>query len=799
MHEIQCCCTLGGTMHQSGLSSAKDKVHAHSTSANSRTLASIQAGIEDLVQKLVGRRPTGLADSLADLGLDSIGRLSLASQIETIFAVSLPSTLLQNATSLADVAALVLQQTSIATDRPLPTRYVALREWTVPAPVFCIGGAGGSVGYLGQLDAALGSGRPFVALQAPGIDRDDAPLGSIEELATWYLRTLRALQPVGPYLLAGHSFGGVVAYEMAQQLTACGEIVAALLLIDTPWVEYNGPASCPESDLIRYELETLRKRLGEPTMNWPAIGVVRLAAVYQTNIRALERYEPKHYGGPVTVFRAQDGFPPDAMHPARHLHLTFDTSLPGWNTVCPDLRVIEVPGDHFTVVLEPNVQVLARSMHHVLEIQATFKIALDRLRPIHRPAPSDRAFESKPNPVLRVYHPDFIRDPYPFLHQLRALNPVHYDQSSGWWLTRYDDVVSALKDRRLSADPAKLAAINSHSGTPTWCAHQQMQPLAKVYNSFMLFQDPPRHELLRRLFMPALAVNRWESYIDTLVNELLDAIRNRPVADLVQDFAQPLTVRVASAVLGLPSEDADQLLAWGRDLALGLDLAVTPEEMQRVNRSAEAWLDYLQQTMTSWHNDRSAAPEWLTTVLDPDELAAAYAMVFMAAFETTLSMVGNSALALSAHPTQLEHLRKTPALVDNAVEELLRFDGAIRCGLRCATEDFEIGERPIAQGDLVLLMFCAANRDPARFPHPDRLDFTRPNARHHVAFSHGLHYCLGAQLARLELRSVVRALSQRPYSVVSTSDGPAWRHSAVFRTLTQLSVAWHKSSASAAE
>lgn len=403
---------------------------------------------------------------------------------------------------------------------------------------------------------------------------------------------------------------------------------------------------------------------------------------------------------------------------------------------------------------------------------------------------------------IHTYHPDFVADPYPLLRLIRSRAPVCCDQASIWWISRYADVSACLRDRRFSADPARLGAAGVRQGGASWFGHQQLQPLARFYDNFMLFNDAPRHTRLRRLFAPAFgpdAVRRWEARIEVLVEELLDSLLERREPDLLRDFAEPLTIRVAAELFGFPREDTGQLLPWGRDLAAGLDLAASHGDAGQINRSAAAFSDYLQRQARGWSDGSSrpppgAAPSildgaaMLEAGLGLEDLVAAYAMVFMAAFETTISMVGNATLALLTHPDQLDLLRRCPELAANAVEELLRFDGAVRGGVRCTLEEVEIGGQRIPPGEKVWLSFLAANRDPEMFAAPDRLQLQRANAKQHVAFAHGPHYCLGAYLARLELQCALRGLVRRRFALASEPTDLRWRRSSVFRTLERLPI-----------
>lgn len=403
---------------------------------------------------------------------------------------------------------------------------------------------------------------------------------------------------------------------------------------------------------------------------------------------------------------------------------------------------------------------------------------------------------------IHTYHPDFVADPYPLLRLIRFRAPVCRDQASIWWISRYADVSACLRDRRFSADPARLGAAGVRQGGASWFGHQQLQPLARFYDNFMLFNDAPRHTRLRRLFAPAFgpdAVRRWEARIEVLVEELLDSLLERREPDLLRDFAEPLTIRVAAELFGFPREDTGQLLPWGRDLAAGLDLAASHGDAGQINRSAAAFSDYLQRQARGWSDGSSRPPSgaapsildgaaMLEAGLGLEDLVAAYAMVFMAAFETTISMVGNATLALLTHPDQLDLLRRCPELAANAVEELLRFDGAVRGGVRCTLEEVEIGGQRIPPGEKVWLSFLAANRDPEMFAAPDRLQLQRANAKQHVAFAHGPHYCLGAYLARLELQCALRGLVRRRFALASEPTDLRWRRSSVFRTLERLPI-----------
>jgi acyl-CoA synthetase (AMP-forming)/AMP-acid ligase II/cytochrome P450/thioesterase domain-containing protein/acyl carrier protein len=751
-------------------------------------------------------------ENLDEAGLDSLATMELASQIDRRFGLTLPAAALLGSTTIAELAELVEQtergEQTFAAARQA-THIMAKRGWALPAPLFCIGGAGGAVAYLSHLDAALEASRPLIGFQAPGLDGSEPPLGSIEELALHYIEDIKAIQPHGPYALIGHSFGGLVAYEITRQLSERGETVAPLMLIDTTLLEYGGAHEETDEVMARYELGVMDRHFSEPSAGVTGNraetsgAAAHVLSVYQTNYAAMERYQPLPYGGPVTLFRAREGLPKQAMHPARRTKLHFGTRALGWNRLCPALDIVDAEGDHFSLVMPPHAPSLAGKIDAALAAHPPMRVGLERLRAARHLRSARRIFETTADgPIIDAYHPGFISNPYPYLRQVQEHAPIHRDARSQWWVTRYADVSSGLRDRRFSADPGKLAAAIDSTGTASWYEHQQMSPLARVYANFMPFTDPPRHHQLRQLFAPTftpVGAQQWRSYIEELVDELIAEMREKRDPDIVRDLAQPLTVRVAAELLGFPPEDVAFLVPWGRDLAFGFDAIVSDEDARRVNRSAEGFMRYLRDQAARWRTSSTAPRKGgarvkgaaiLDSGLDPEDLLAAYAMVFMAAFETTISMVGNATLALWRNPDQRERLRQQPELAENAVDELLRYDGAVRCALRCTLDDVDIGGLTIPRGERVLFILSAANRDRRMFPAPDRLDIGRPNARQHVAFSHGVHYCLGAPLAKLELQCAMRALVQQDFALAPAPDGFEWRRSAVFRTLNSLRIAW---------
>jgi len=347
------------------------------------------------------------------------------------------------------------------------------------------------------------------------------------------------------------------------------------------------------------------------------------------------------------------------------------------------------------------------------------------------------------------------------------------------------------KEVHIQANSMQPYLLNS------WARRQEDFPLAKISNNFMLFLDTPMHRQLRQVVSPLFepkAIQRWTHYIEKRVGELIADMRRHDDPDVIRDLALPLPVSVISEILGLPHEDESFLQQWAKDLFAALDPLMSNEATQRANKSAEAFLDYLREHVKKKRESpgddeffkRLREAESDGQRMTEDQLVTNYAMIFAAGFETTSGVIGNSVLALLRNPDQLQLLRQRPELAENAAEEFLRYDGNVRGVLRTALEDVEIGGALIRKGDSVVFELAAANRDPAMFPDPDRLDLTRHNAKQQMAFSQGIHYCLGATLARLEIKSAMAALVRHDFTLVP--GGFEWRQSFTFRGLERLRV-----------
>jgi cytochrome P450 len=394
------------------------------------------------------------------------------------------------------------------------------------------------------------------------------------------------------------------------------------------------------------------------------------------------------------------------------------------------------------------------------------------------------------NPLL----PEFRVDPHPFYQQLRTHDPVHWSAFLGFWvLTRYADCVTVLRDaKRFSADPRDITnydVLMQNIG--------ENRPLIQMQRNWMLLLNPPDHTRLRTLvtkaFTPRVAEN-MRPRIQGLVDELLDQVQSAGKMDVIADLAYPLPVIVVAGMLGVPVEDRDKFKAWTRDLARTLDPILSPEILEAGDAATLAFIDYFKALVEKRRKDPQddvlsalIAAEEQGDRLSEDELLATAILLLGAGHETTMNLIGNGLLALFRNPAQLEKLKADPTLIQSAVEEFLRFDGPVQMTARTALEPVEIGGRTIEKGQQAVIVLAAANRDPAQFADPDSLDIARKE-NPHIAFSHGIHYCVGAPLARAEAQIVFETLLRRMPKLRLQTEELEWRETVTLRGLKALPV-----------
>ena len=391
---------------------------------------------------------------------------------------------------------------------------------------------------------------------------------------------------------------------------------------------------------------------------------------------------------------------------------------------------------------------------------------------------------------MDISKPRFKANPYPFYAQLRADEPVFPvklpDGQTAWLITRYDDALSALKDKRLSKD--KLNAGEKQPWMPAF-----FKPLSRN----MLDLDDPDHARLRGLvhkaFTPKMVANMRQS-IESLTEQLLDAIQSRGRMDLVRDYALPLPTAIIAQMLGVPSHERGSFHRWSSAIVSsqsskwGAVRAIPPAIafLRYIRKLIRLRRDKPQDDLTSALVQAEEAGD----KLNEDELVSMIFLLLIAGHETTVNLIANGTLALLRHPDQMEKLRRDPSLVESAIEELLRFEGPVETATeRYALEDVQISGATIPRGGLVYVVLASANRDERQFDNPDALDITRQNNRH-LAFGQGIHYCLGAPLARIEAQIAINALLRHsPFlQLARPATEIRWKKGLVLRGLESLPV-----------
>ncbi|MFP1624176.1 cytochrome P450 family protein [Streptomyces sp. 5K101] len=368
-------------------------------------------------------------------------------------------------------------------------------------------------------------------------------------------------------------------------------------------------------------------------------------------------------------------------------------------------------------------------------------------------------------PVLLPYaDPAFVADPFPLYRRLREDGPVRRAVLAGgldaWLVTRYEDGLAALSDPRLSSDIRDASDPRLMEQLPQFERESMM--------SNMLRSDPPDHTRLRRLVSKAFTARRvaeLEPRIQEIADRLLDAVVPTGRAELVADFALPLPVTVISEMLGVPVDERYDFQRWTDEMLARGERMPDPAVVNGAWQRMRAYVTKLLDAKRSRPGDDllsaliSARDEGQR--LNEDELIAMTFLLLAAGYITTVNLIGGGIATLLAHPDQLALLRDDPGLLPDAIEEFLRYDGPVSPGIaRFAREDVEIAGVTIPRGATVLIASAIADRDPARFPDPDRLDVTRGD-NGHLAFGHGIHYCLGAPLARLEGRIAIGTALRR--------------------------------------
>ena len=406
--------------------------------------------------------------------------------------------------------------------------------------------------------------------------------------------------------------------------------------------------------------------------------------------------------------------------------------------------------------------------------------------------------KSKSTPTLSLYQlldPEVLANPYPLYQRLRTEAPVYWDPYlHAWVVTRYADVITVLHhfSANRTPSPEQLAAIGL----------AELGPVAQVMVKQMLFMDAPDHTRLRGLASTAFTPARVEalrSHIREILVDLLEPLLDAGRMDVIADLAAPLPAIVTAEMMGVPTADADQLKKWSADFAEVLgNFQHNPDRASRTLKCVEEMTSYFREAIQS----QRAQPRdglinaLLTAEIDGDrlteeEIIANCIVTMVGGQETTTNLIGNGVLTLLRHPDELERLRNDLTLIQSAVEELLRYESPSQHTARICPEDTELGGKMIRKGQAVIAVMGAGNRDPERFPDPDRLDLGRTDNRH-LAFGWASHFCFGAPLARIEGQLVFEAIARR-LSNLKLEPGPlVWRDNLGLRGLTSLPVTFEK-------
>ncbi len=395
---------------------------------------------------------------------------------------------------------------------------------------------------------------------------------------------------------------------------------------------------------------------------------------------------------------------------------------------------------------------------------------------------------------LSLYHlldPEVLANPYPLFRRLRAEDPVHWDPFlHAWVVTRYTDVVTVLHDFSANRTPTPEQL--------TKMGLSGLNPIAQVMVKQMLFMDAPAHTRLRGLAAYAFTPRRVEvlrTHIKEIVASLLDAVQSKGRMDVIADLAEPLPATVTAELMGVPVADIYQLKAWSADFAEMLgNFQHNPDRVPRVLKTV--------QDMTAYFRDRireqkvrpreGLISSLMTAEIEGDRLTeeevVANAIVTMVGGqETTTNLIGNGVLTLLRNPEALQELREDLSLIPSAVEELLRYESPSQHTARLAPEDLELGGKKIRKRQAVIAVMAAGNRDPERFPEPDRVDIRRKDNRH-LAFGWAAHFCFGAPLARIEGQAAFEAILQRIPNLALEPAKLVWRENLGLRGLKALPV-----------
>ncbi|MFD0617739.1 cytochrome P450 [Paenibacillus sp. GCM10027629] len=399
-------------------------------------------------------------------------------------------------------------------------------------------------------------------------------------------------------------------------------------------------------------------------------------------------------------------------------------------------------------------------------------------------------------PLLDLFSSEFKGKAYSFYTRLRENEPVYRfmlpNGQIAWLITQYEDAQAALKDNRFIKNPHTLLS------------QEQMNKLIPMLErdlliNHMALSDPPDHTRLRNLvekaFTPKM-IKELLGRIQEITDTLLDEIQDKGKMNVIDEFAFPLPIIVIFEMLGIPTKDRDQFREWSNVIIEAITTDI-PEKMQEALPKIQSLIKYIGHLIEERRKDPTEdlvsaliQAETEGEKLTENELYSMIFLLIIAGYETTVNLIGNGVLALLQHPEQFEKLKSNPELISSAIEEILRFYGPVELATsRFAGEDVLLHEKLIRKGDMIVVALASANRDETQFKNPDLFDITRKNNRH-LAFGMGIHYCLGAPLARLEGQIALLTLLRRMPNLRLNTDAETlkWRPTFIMRGLIELPV-----------
>ena len=407
----------------------------------------------------------------------------------------------------------------------------------------------------------------------------------------------------------------------------------------------------------------------------------------------------------------------------------------------------------------------------------------------------DAVSEPDPQVVFNPFDPAFRADPYPFYDILRTHDPVHRSPLNFYVLTRYDDVARVLRGNEFARDIERHATVDRDPARMARLERRRRAYEEGITAKVILNLDPPDHTRLRRLvslaFTPS-AIERLRPRVQQLVDDALDIAAERGSMELVDDLAFPVPFQVISDLLDLPTDRSDEVRDWSQAITASIEPAASEAELDAADAAALEMEAYLTDVIE--HRRRNLGDDLLSALITAEEsgdrlsaveLKSFVVLLYVAGHETTVNLIGNGIRALIDNRDEMRRWQSDPSLDQRAIDEILRFDGPVQHTVRVPTQPVRIGDVDVPQGIVVMASLGAANHDPTVFDDPHTLRLDRENANRHLGFAVGVHYCLGAALAKLEGQVAITSLIRR-FPDLELAGEPTWRDRLTIRGVNRL-------------